>query len=125
MTGKDVLPEKVLLEKAAAKKNIWRFFVRQGIKSTNWHYKETVSKLDDTYNSDYSFNKYVCNIKKFENLSLKSKYLFLAKFWNDLNKFNKLKPQKEETQRQEQMSMIKLQSHVVLARNLLPIYFKR
>ena len=50
LTGKVVLPEKGLLEKAAAIKNIWIFGFRQRIKNTNWHCKEAV--LDDTYKFD-------------------------------------------------------------------------
>ena len=39
------------------------------------------------YSSKYSFNKYYCDSKKFDNLSFKSKYSFLAEFFNDLNKY--------------------------------------
>ena len=48
------------------------------------------------YNADHSFDKYYCDSKKINNLSFKSKYSFLAKFFKDLNKFNKLKIQKEK-----------------------------
>ena len=57
------------------------------------------SKSDLTYNSNYSFYKYYCDIKKLDSLCLKSKHSFLAECLNDLNKFNKLKPQKEETKK--------------------------
>ena len=43
LTGKDVLPEKNLLEKADAMKRFEYLSVfRQRLKSTNWHCKETV-----------------------------------------------------------------------------------
>ena len=42
LTGKDVLPEKGLLEEAVTMKG---FHVTQRIKSTNWYCKETVSTI--------------------------------------------------------------------------------
>ena len=54
------------------------------------------SKSDLIYNSNYSFYKYFCDVKKFDSLFPESKYSFLTKFFNDLNKFNKLKTQKEK-----------------------------
>ena len=56
---------------------------------------ESYIKSDLTYNSNYSFYKYYRDGKKFDNLSLESKHSFLAEFFNYLNKFNKLSPQKE------------------------------
>ena len=41
------------------------------------------------------------NIKKFNNLSSKSKHSFLANLFDDLDKFNKLKPQNKETKEKE------------------------
>ena len=41
------------------------------------------------------FTNIIVILKHF--LSFKSKNLFLANFFDDLDKFNKLKPQKEET----------------------------
>ena len=57
---------------------------------------ESYSKSDLIYNSSYSFFKCYCDCKKFDNLSFKSKSSFLAEFFNDLNKCNKLKTQKEK-----------------------------
>ena len=45
LTGKDVLPEKELLEKAARMKKIWIFSIRKRTKSRNWHCKGTVSRI--------------------------------------------------------------------------------
>ena len=44
------------------------------------------SKSNLIYNSKHSFYKYYCNSRTFNNLSLKSKYSFQVKFFNDLNK---------------------------------------
>ena len=49
------------------------------------------------YNSKYSFHKYYRDIKKTDNISLECKHSFLNEFLNDLNKFDKLKSQKEQT----------------------------
>ena len=46
---------------------------------------------------NYSFYKYHGDIEKFDDHSLEWKYSFVAKFFNDLDKFNKLKTQKEKT----------------------------
>ena len=40
-------------------------------------------------------------LKKVDNLSLESKHLFLVEFFNDLNKFNMLNPQKESTKKRK------------------------
>ena len=48
------------------------------------------------FNSKYSFYEYY-NIRNFNSLSLSSKYPILLYFYSDLNKFNNLNPQKEET----------------------------
>ena len=53
-------------------------------------------KSDLTCDGNYSFYKYCRDIKKFYNLSLKSKHSFLAKFFDDLDGFTKLKTQKEK-----------------------------
>ena len=45
------------------------------------------NKLDLIYDSIHDFYEYN-NIKKFKNLSCKSKYSFLDGFFNDLNKFS-------------------------------------
>ena len=53
-------------------------------------------------------------LKKIDNLSLKSKHAFLAKFSNDLNKFNKLNVQKESRKEKTQMYMIELQIYIMI-----------
>ena len=40
-------------------------------------------------------------LKKSDILSLKSKHLFLVEFFDDLNKFNMLNPQKESTKKRK------------------------
>ena len=54
-------------------------------------------KKNQHLKSKYSFYKYYQDSKKFDNLSFKSKYSFLAEFFNDLNKFNKLKTRRKNT----------------------------
>ena len=67
------------------------------------------SKLDLIYDSKHNFHKYH-DIKKFDNFSLNSEYYFLADIFNDLDKFSKLKTEKEEKKRKKkQMCMIQLQ----------------
>ena len=72
---------------------------------------ENYSKSDLTYNGKYSFYNYYCNSKKINNLSLKSKYLILVEYFNDLNKFNKLKTQKEK----RQVYMMQLQNYIMIS----------
>ena len=43
------------------------------------------------------FSNIIMTLKKIHSLSFKSNYYFLTSFFNDLDQFNKLKPQKEET----------------------------
>ena len=62
--------------------------------------------------TNHSFYKYG-DIKKIDNLSLELNYSFLANFLNDLDKFIKLKPQKEETKEKIQMCMMKFQNYVM------------
>ena len=60
--------------------------------------KRTLKKYNKSnliYNSNSSFFKYYCDLKNFYNPSFKSMYSLLISFFNDLDKFNKLKPQKE------------------------------
>ena len=59
------------------------------------------NKSDLIYNSKYIFYKYYRYVKKFDNLSFKSKYSFLFEFFNDLNKFNNLKTQKENAKKEK------------------------
>ena len=51
------------------------------------------SKITNIWLSFYEHN----DIKMFDNLSLESKYSFLADFFNNLDKYKKLKPKKEKT----------------------------
>ena len=48
LTGQDILLEEKLVRKSGYNKKIWRLYVRQGIKSRNWHCKES-AKLDNTF----------------------------------------------------------------------------
>ena len=52
------------------------------------------------------FSNIIMILKKIHSLSFKSNYSFLTSFFNDLDQFNKLKPQKEETKEKKQMCMI-------------------
>ena len=58
------------------------------------------------YDGNYGFCKYG-DIKKFDKSSLKSKHSFLANFFYDLDKFTKLKTQKEKK------CIIKLQNYIM------------
>ena len=49
-------------------------------------------KSDVKYNNSYSFYNYYHYNEKFDNLSTESNYSFLAEFFTDLIKFNKLNP---------------------------------
>ena len=50
--------------------------------------------------SKYSFHEY-SNIKKFNSISLTSKYPIFQRFYSDLNTFNNLNLQKESTKKKE------------------------
>ena len=103
MTGKNVLPEKYLLEKAATMKRFEYSTLGKELKAQPDIAKKQYQKLDDTYefdkiikkeypelknysksnliyNANHSFYKYVHDRGKFNNLSFKSKYSFLANF---------------------------------------------
>ena len=102
MTGRDVLPEKELLEKPATME-IFKYSPLGKELKAQTDIAKKLSKLDSTYGSakifnkenysksnliydaNHSFYKYFCDNKKFDNLSLKSKYSFLDKCFNDLN----------------------------------------
>ena len=114
MTGKDSLPEKDLLEEAATLKRLQYSSLGKELKAqtdiVNKQYQElnksfksdeqevpiTIKKEKQTIkkcnrsdlicNSKYRFYKYYRDSKKFNNLSYKSKYSFLAEFFNDLDK---------------------------------------
>ena len=59
-------------------------------------------------------------MKYSDHLSLELKYFFLPSFSNDLNKFSKLKPQKEK-RKEKKTSMYNTDSE--LYNDLLPTYF--
>ena len=142
MTDKDVLPEKELLEKAATMKRFEYFPLGKELKAHIDIAKKQYQKLDCTseldkviekekltlkmynklnviYDNNFSFFKYYCDIKKFDNLSSKSMYSFLIRFFNDLDKFNKLKSQKEETKRKKQTPLMQLQNYIMTCRNVV------
>ena len=56
------------------------------------------SKSNLITHANHSYFKYYRGNKKIDILSFKSKYSFLISFFNDLDKFHKLKHQKEETE---------------------------
>ena len=70
------------------------------------------NKSDVRYNANHSFYKYR-DSKKFDILSLESKYSFLVSVFNDLDKFSKLKPQKKNQKRKKQMFVIQPQNYVM------------
>ena len=76
-------------------------------------------KSDLIYNAHHSFCKYHY-FKKIDNLSLESNCSFLATLFNDLDKFRKLKTQKEETK--EQKTNV-YNTALELYNNLLGTYF--
>ena len=109
LTGKDVLSQKDLLEKAAA----WKRFEYSPLGSVLKKQTSVVQKQYQGLNKLLSLIKtknqhlkcminQICYItvntvfKNFDNLSFRSRYSFLAQFFNDLNKFNKLKTQKQK-----------------------------
>ena len=123
MTSKNVLPEKVLLEKAAVMKRFEYLLLDKELKSkmdiANKQYQtlhkmyeideaintkatlKNYSTSDLVYEGNYSFYKNYRDTKKLDKLSLKSKHLFLATFIYDLDKITKLKTQKERTQKKK------------------------
>ena len=120
MNFKDVLPEKDFQEKTATMKRFEYSPLGKELNAQTDIEKKDYQKLDATfefdkiikkekpalenysisdliYNSNYSFYKNYRDSKKFDSLSFKSKYSFLPEFFNDLNKFNMPKTQKEKT----------------------------
>ena len=71
------------------------------------------NKSNSIFTSKYSFYKYYHDSKKFDNLYFKSKYLFLHNFFNDLNKFKKLKTTKQEIEKEKHIRMIELQNYII------------
>ena len=123
MTSTNVLPEKALLEKAAAMKRFEYLLLDKELKSKMdiakkqyqtlhkmYEIDEAINKKvtlknystsDLVYEGNYSFYKNYRDTKKLDKLSLKSKHLFLVTFIYDLDKFTKLKTQKERTQKKK------------------------
>ena len=70
------------------------------------------NKSDLACDAKHSFYKYR-DIKKFDNVSFKSKYAFVAEIFND--QLNKLKTQKEKTEKKrKQKFMIQLQNYIMI-----------
>ena len=123
MTSTNVLPEKALLEKAAAMKRFEYLLLDKELKSKMdiakkqyqtlhkmYEIDEAINKKvtlknystsDLVYEGNYSFYKNYRDTKKLDKLSLKSKHLFLVTFIYNLDKFTKLKTQKERTQKKK------------------------
>ena len=115
-TGKDVLPEKELLEQAGTMKRFEYSLLHKELKAQTDITKRQYQKLYNTYESEkiitkenptlskynrpnliydckYSFYPYY-NIKNFNSIFLTSKYPILFSFYWKLIKFNSLNPQK-------------------------------
>ena len=117
------MPEKALLEKAAAMKRFEYLLLDKELKSKMdiakkqyqtlhkmYEIDEAINKKvtlknystsDLVYEGNYSLYKNYRDTKKLDKLSLKSKHLFLVTFIYDLDKFTKLKTQKERTQKKK------------------------
>ena len=117
------MPEKALLEKAAGMKRFEYLLLDKELKSKMdiakkqyqtlhkmYEIDEAINKKvtlknystsDLVYEGNYSFYKNYRDTKKLDKLSLKSKHLFLVTFIYDLDKFTKLKTQKERTQKKK------------------------
>ena len=72
---------------------------------------EKYNQSDLIYDTNHSFYKYH-DIKKFDNLSFRSKCSLLL-FFNDLNKSNKLKIQIEQAKEKKQICMIQFQNYII------------
>ena len=100
LTGKDILPEKNLLWKAAALKRVKYSLLRKELKAQTVTAKKQYQKLDNTdefdkiiekenyskssliYDSNHSLYKCYRNREKIYNISFKSKYSFIERiFW--------------------------------------------
>ena len=123
LTGKDVLPEKELLEEAGTMKRFEYSLLHKELKAQTDITKRQYQKLYNTYEPEkiitkenptlskynrpnliydckYSFYPYY-NIKNFNSIFLTSKYPF---YW-ELIKFNSLNPQKERTKEEKKDTM--------------------
>ena len=72
------------------------------------------NKINLIYYAHHSFCKY-CYIKKFDNVSLKPQYSFLANFFKDLDKRNRLKSQKQITKEKKLLCIIQLQNYIIIS----------
>ena len=122
LTGKDVLPEKDLLEKAAGLKRFEYSPLDKELRAQTDIAKKTVSKIRNTfefneiikkekptlenysisdliYDSKHRFYKYSCDKEKFTKLSLELKHSILVEFLHDLEKLNNLNPKEESTKK--------------------------
>ena len=123
LTGKDVLPEKDLIEKAAIMKrfeysplgkelkaltlqrnSIKNYAILLGLTKQLKKKKKTLenySKSNLIYDANHSFYRYYLDRKKLNNLSFKSKHSFLSEFFDDLDKTSNLNQQKESTKKRK------------------------
>ena len=124
MTGKDVLPEKELLEEAGIMKRFEYSLLHKELKAQTDITKRQYQKLYNTYEPEkiitkenptlskynrpnliydckYSFYPYY-KIKNFNSIFLMSKYPILFSFYWELIKFNSLNPQKERTKEKKE-----------------------
>ena len=120
MTGKDVLLEKYLLEKAATIKIFEYSPLGEELKKETNIAEKQYQKLDNIYefdiiiknitiknynrssliyNSKFIFYEYYNN--NLNSLSLTSKFRFFTSFYNELNRFYRLIPQKESTKQKK------------------------
>ena len=118
LTGKYVLPEKDIVEKSAMMKRFEYLSLGKELKVQIDIIKKQYQKLDDSYelhkitkkekpefgkynrsnliyDSKDRFYQYYNNKLFNSNSSFKSRHPFLLLFYNDLNKFDNLNPQKE------------------------------
>ena len=116
LSDKDLLPEKDLPEKAAATKRFEYSLLDKELKAQTDISKKQYQKLENDYklsiigkysksnliyDANYSFYKYYCDTKKFDSLSFRSKYSFLSKFLDDINKFSDVKPRTENIKKKK------------------------
>ena len=85
---------------------------------------QNCSKSDIVYNSNCSFYKDHRDSEKFYNLCLKLEHLFLAKFFDNLSKFEKLKTQKQKTEKQKKKNKNKKRMCIIQLQNYIIICYK-
>ena len=144
VTGKDVLPEKDLLEKTAAIKKFEYSILDKELKAqidiarkqyqnldNTYEYDKIIKKEKPTlkkynrsnliYDSKYKFYPYY-NIKNFGSLSRVSKYPILFLFYSKLNKSNNMNPRKGPT---KDKKMTEYDNASELYNEYLEIYFNQ